>query len=530
VSSQECLEHTRESRSSLLAALRRRWPIIVVVPLACVFLAGLHHELAAKSYSATATVAFRSGTLSEAGLGVAPGGSAEPQREANTEVLTAHSPEVARGVAQQLHISASPRELLNEVTVESAPSADVLNISASTRSPRDSARLANAFAEQYIAFRTRSEVTGIESSQAKIGTQIAALPAGSPERATLSQSLQRLNALRAVAGGGANVIGPASAPGSPSGKGLASTAAIAFLIGLALAMLVVFALESLDRRVKTVDEFEQEYGVPALAAIPQSPPGSARAKQRKGLLEPHRILRSALDFAAVTHELDTLLVTSAGAGEGKTTLAVDLAQAIALSGRTVALVELDLRHPTFAAQFDANGGEGLTLALTRGRKPQELLAQPLADLPELSVLFAGPLPPNPSELLSSPKIAEMIAELAREHDTVIIDAPPLNPVADAQVLLDNPAIHGVLLVARAGKTTRDEVRRAKAILDRHLVEPVGLVVTALRDAARYGYKSYYAPRHASAHDRAIPPAIDAGPDRAQRATPTSKPVPSLEQL
>jgi capsular exopolysaccharide synthesis family protein len=224
------------------------------------------------------------------------------------------------------------------------------------------------------------------------------------------------------------------------------------------------------------------------------------------------------------------MVTSASASEGKTTLAVDLAQAIALAGRTVALVELDLRHPTFAAQFDANGGEGLTLALTRGRKPQELLVQPLADLPELSVLFSGPLPPNPSELLSSPKIAEMIAALAREHDTVIIDAPPLNPVADAQVLLDNPAIHGVLLVARAGKTTRDEVRRAKAILDRHLVEPIGLVVTGLRDAARYGDKSYYTPREASAPHSAIASAISARPEGSPRVTPASTPVPSLEQL
>jgi capsular exopolysaccharide synthesis family protein len=530
VSSQERLERTREGGSSLLAVLRRRWAIVVAIPLACVFIAALRHELAAKSYSATATVAFRSGTVSEAGLGVAQAGSAEPQREANTEVLTAHSPEVARGVAQQLHITAAPSELLNEVSVESAPTADVLNITASTRSAQNSARLANAFAEQYIAFRTRSELSGIESAEAKISAQIAALPADSPERATLSQSLQRLNALRAVAGGGANVIGPASRPVGPSGKGLASTAAISLLIGLALAMLVVFGLESLDRRVKTVDEFEHEYGLPALAAIPQSPLGSARAEHRKELLEPHRILRSALDFAAVTRELDTLLVTSASAGEGKTTLAVDLAQAIALAGRKVALVELDLRHPTFAAQFGVNVPEGLTLALTRRSKVEDMLTQPLPDLPELSVLFSGPLPPNPSELLGSPRIAEMIDELARQHDVVIVDAPPLNPVADAQVLLDNPSIHGVLLVARAGKTTRDEVRRAKAILDRHLVEPVGLVVTGLRDAARYGYRSYGSARRAGAPDGEIVPGSPGKPDRSPRATPASTPVTSVQQL
>lgn len=84
----------------------------------------------------------------------------------------------------------------------------------------------------------------------------------------------------------------------------------------------------------------------------------------------------------------------------------------------------------------------------------------------------------------------MLKELAREGTQVIIDAPPLNPVADAQILLNNQAIHAVLLVARAGRTTRDEVRRARAILDQHLVEPVGLVVTGLTDGGRYGYEAY----------------------------------------
>ena len=129
------------------------------------------------------------------------------------------------------------------------------------------------------------------------------------------------------------------------------------------------------------------------------------------------------------------------------------------------LVELDLRHPTFTSQFELNAREGLTLALTRGSDVQEMLVEPFAELPNLSVLFSGPLPPNPSELIGSPKIAELIGALAWERDMVIIDSPPLNPVADAQILLDNPAIHAVLVVARAGRATREEVRRARGILE-----------------------------------------------------------------
>jgi capsular exopolysaccharide synthesis family protein len=513
------------SGARLFDVLRRRWEIIVGVVLVCVAAAIVTHERAAKSYSATASVAFQEGTLSEAALGVAAGGGAEPQRGANTEVLTAHSSEVALAVRNQLGLQASPDELLSDVTVETAPSANVLNVVAKTPHPQQAAQLANAFAQQYIAFRARSQLAGIEASQSRITRQMEALPASSPERAALNQTLQRLNALRAVAGGGATIIGLAAVPGSPSGMGLGTAIAIGLLIGLALALAIVFLLESLDRRVKTLDEFEREYRLPALTAIPQTAFGSGSANQRTDLLEPHRILRTALDFAAVTRELDTILVTSAIAGEGKTTVAVDLAHAIALAGRSVALVELDLRHPTFARQFGVKTREGLTVALTRGSDVEDQLVEPLPNLPNLSVLFSGPLPPNPAELLSSPKIAEIIAALARERDTVIIDSPPLNPVADSQMLLDNPAIHAVLLVARAGKTTREAARRARAILERHMVEPIGLAVTGLRDAGRYGYESYYVSPPAKAAASGKPtrrePVADAEPGATAASTRVS---------
>ena len=476
-----------------LMMLRNRWLIVVAVVLACVLVSVVHHERAAKTYAATASVAFQAGTLSDAALQVSPGGTAEPQREADTEVLIAHSPEVAQGVRRQLRTSVPASELLNEVKVEAAPNANILNVVATSGDPRYSARLANAFAEQYIAFRTRSELAGIESAQAKLDQQIASLPVGSPERATLQQSLQRLGELRAVAGGGANIIGQATPVATPTGPSLTSAVLVGLLIGLALAFSLVFLLESLDRRVKTIEEFEREYRLPVLAAVPQSAFRFHLARDREGLLEPYRILRSALDFAAVTRELDTLLVTSAVSGEGKTTVAVDLAHAVALAGRSVVLMELDLRRPTFTAHFDLKPGTGLTAALIRDAELADLLVEPFPDLPNFSVLPAGRTPHNPSELLGSPRVAEMISKLQSQDGIVIIDAPPLNPVADTQVLLNSPAIHSAIVVARVDKTARDDVRRARAILDRHIVEPVGIVVTGLRDSARYGFEAYGVP-------------------------------------
>ncbi|MGH2853392.1 MAG: polysaccharide biosynthesis tyrosine autokinase [Solirubrobacteraceae bacterium] len=492
MSASERFERAREGESvaSMFEALRRRWPLIVGVVLAAVAVLLVSHERKAKSYTATANVAFQSGTLSEAGLQVSPSSSGEPQREADTEVLIAHSAEVALAVAGQLHLQAEPSELLSKVKVEAAPNADVLNIVASAGDPQYAARLANAFAEQYIAFRAQSQLAGVNTAESKLQQQIAALPAGASERGALEQSLQRLSALRAVAGGGANIIGRATPPTSPAGTGLASTVAIGLLVGLALALALVFLLESIDRRIKTIEELEREYRLPALAAIPQVAFRTPRAEQRGELLEPYRILRSALDFAAVARQLDTLLVTSAVAGEGKTTVAIDLAHTVALTGRRTVLVELDLRRPTFAEHFELDATRGLTTALTGRGQLSELLIEPLSDAPNLLVLPSGPIPHNPSELLGAPRLEEILAELAAEEGMVIVDAPPLNPVADAHVLLNNRAVNAAILVARIERITRDEVRRARAILDRHIVEPVGIVVTGIRDSSRYGYDSY----------------------------------------
>ncbi len=372
--------------------------------------------------------------------------------------------------------------------------------------------------------RERSQLAVIEGVQRRLTGELLSLPPSSPERTTLAQSLQRLNALRAFAGDGTHVVTLATPPSSPNGPSTLEAAGIGAASGLALALLLVYLVESLDRRVKTVEDLEREYGLPALAAIPRFSVDASTAGQRKELLEPQRILRTALDFAAVTRELDTILVTSAAVGEGKTTVAADLAHAMALTGRSVVLVELDLRHPTFTKQFELNTREGLTLALTRGSDVQEMLVEPFAELPNLAVLFSGPLPPNPSELIGSPKIAELIGALAWDRDMVIIDSPPLNPVADAQILLDNPAIHAVLVVARAGRATREDVRRARGILSRHMAEPLGLVVTGARDVSRYGYDSYYATRPTSANARA------ANGSSASSAQAGHVPAPPLQQL
>jgi capsular exopolysaccharide synthesis family protein len=471
-----------------LRVLRRRWLIVSGVVIACLIVAVVQHERTPKTFKATASVTFQTSTLPEAALQVSGrGASTEPQREASTNVLIAHSPEVAAGVLKELGGTATVGSLLDLVNVEAVSNADVLNITASTGDPHESARLANAFADQYIAFETNSQLSSIAAAESQLRQQISGLPVGSVERANLLKSLQRLSELRAVAGGSARIIGRASPPGAPSGISTLTAAGLGVLVGLAIAFSTLFLLESLDRRVKSIEEFEQAYRLPALAGVAQSTFREDVAEKRKDLLEPYRILRTALDFVGVTRQLETLLITSAISAEGKTTVAVGLSHAIALTGRRVVLVELDMRRPAIAWHFGLAPGQGLTTALINPDSVRELLVEPFSDLPNFSVLQAGLLPPNPSELLGSAKLVEVLTELMTSDGIVILDAPPLNPIADTQVLLNLSIVHGTVVVGRAERTTRNEVSRARAILDRHAVEPIGLVVTGLREPSRYGY-------------------------------------------
>ena len=184
---------------------------------------------------------------------------------------------------------------------------------------------------------------------------------------------------------------------------LSTTVIIGLLVGLALAFSLVFLLESLDRRIKSVEEFEREYrlsGARRRAAV--GVPLSAR-DEREELLEPYRILRSALDFAAVTRQLDTLLVTSAVSGEGKTTVAVDLAHADRADRTPHGADRARPAPPDVRAPARPRRRGGLTTALHRRRAAAELLVEPLPELPNFSVLPVRAACPRTPPSCSAPR-------------------------------------------------------------------------------------------------------------------------------
>lgn len=208
--------------------------------------------------------------------------------------------------------------------------------------------------------------------------------------------------------------------------------------------------------------------------------------------EAFRTLRTNLQFVDLKGPLKSLGVTSAVPGEGKSTVAANLAIAIAQAGKSVILVDADLRRPELHKLFGASNQVGLTNVLLGSAGLEALQATKVGGL---RLLTSGPLPPNPAELLSSSDMERVIGLLGSNADVVIYDTPPAMAVTDAAVL--GAKIEGMLLVLRLGKAPRDAVMRAKRLLENANVRIFGVVANGDRPQGRYGsyYHYYYYESH-----------------------------------
>ena len=209
------------------------------------------------------------------------------------------------------------------------------------------------------------------------------------------------------------------------------------------------------------------------------------SEPRSPISEAYRALRTNLDFAALDQALKTMVVTSAGVGEGKSTTLANLAVVSAQAGRKVVLVDADLRRPTLHQIYGLDNEAGLTTAMM---DEAALASPPLQEtgVEGLSVLTSGPLPPNPAELMGSRRMEEVIAALAEGADQIFFDTPPVVAVTDAAVL--STKVDGVLLVISAGRTRREYARSAVQRLEQVNARLVGTVLTNVQmGAAIQGY-------------------------------------------
>jgi len=197
---------------------------------------------------------------------------------------------------------------------------------------------------------------------------------------------------------------------------------------------------------------------------------------RSPVAEAYRQLRTNIQFSSLDKPVRTLLVTSTSPEEGKSTTLANLAITISQTGSTVILVDCDLRRPTLHTLFGIGNAKGLTnLVIDSSATEFPLVDSGVANL---RILPSGPQPPNPSELLGSKRMTEIIEELKSIADYVLFDSPPIIAVTDAAVLATR--VDGVLLVIKAGKTRREMAQRAKAILEKVNANLFGVVLNDVK--------------------------------------------------
>jgi capsular exopolysaccharide synthesis family protein len=297
--------------------------------------------------------------------------------------------------------------------------------------------------------------------------------------------------------------------------------ALALLAGLIMGVSLAFLQESLDHSFKSIEEVEVLLSVPALAMVPiKRAPGRPLRQSGNGkgrllaamngnlglevlnhatspVAESFRSLRTSTLLSMAMRPPQTILVTSSKAGEGKTTTAVNLALALAQQHGDVLIIDCDMRNPGVARVLSVDGEIGLSTVLT-GRDNLDACLQRFSGLSNLWALTTGPLPPNPAELLSSPRMVEILRELQTRFRHIVIDSPPLLLVTDATVL--SAMADGVILVVQAGLTPRRAVVRAYRMLHWAGAKTLGVVLNKVDLRFDEYYGAYYSGDH-SGRDR-----------------------------
>ncbi len=522
-----------ELRDYLGIIRARRWVIIqavVIVTLTAVVVSFVQP----KSYQGVAQVLISEKDSGAALLGSVLPLSAQPERTLQTQVQLMQIRPIAETTIKRLNLQTTPEDLLKRVTVSAAGQTDIVNIAAEDPSADTAASIANTIADAYVAAardarrssiaaaadevqkrldEARAEIVAVGHKIASTGQSndlTAELQIATGTYTTLAEKLEQLRINEQLETGPGRVVSPAVLDMRPVSPKPVRNAALALVVGLMFGLGMAFLYEYLDNTIKTTEEAEKLFGAPVLGTIPGDKPEKGQ-KRRLAIVqspgsstaEGYRVLRNSLDFINFQHDIKTLLVTSAAPGEGKSTVASNLAAALAQSGKKVVLVSCDFRRPTTEQFFNVNNMIGLSDVLLGTHSLKAALQRPGDE--QLLVMTAGKMPPNPSELLGSSKMQDVVKALGEWGEWVIIDTPPLLAVADPAAVAR--WTDGVLLVTQAGASTRDAAKKAMELLGKVGARAIGVVVWGLdenRGGAGYGYygggQYYYSSYYSQAPD------------------------------
>lgn len=368
---------------------------------------------------------------------------------------------VLEPVIEELDLDDSVSGLSSRITATTPLNTVLIDVSVTDGDPEQAAAIANAVAASF----QKAVQTTLE--------QPATEEAVSPVRITVTE--------------------PAVASSTPTSPNVRLLIILGGVIGLALGLAVAMLRTVLDNRIHTLHDIETLTDRPVLGGIAFDPDAPKRplivhADPRSPRAESFRSLRTNLQFLDLDSGPRIFVVSSAGPGEGKSTTTANLAIALAETGARVALIDGDLRLPRVADYLAIEGGVGLTDVLI-GRVDVADALQKWGTT-DLYVLPSGQIPPNPSELLGSAAMDQVLASLGEYFDYVLIDAPPLLLVTDAAVV--GSKTRGVIIAAASGKTKKQELSGALRALETAGVQMLGIVVTMLptKGPDSYGYGAY----------------------------------------
>lgn len=436
------------------AVLRKRWISIAALTLIGVALAAFFTARTPASYTATAQD-FVAITSSSAGgdTGDALQSAQFAQFRVKSYTLIVSSPAVVDPVVKELGLPYSGAALAGKVSATNPPLTVLLDVAATDGDPQVAATIATATAIQL----------------GKVIEQLETPMAGTtaPVKVTLTQ--------------------PAVVPSSPSSPKKTINYALGLLVGLGLGVALAFVRASLDNTVKSGTQVAELLDSQVLGEVLLDRKSKTRlltvTDTTSAWSEGYRTVRTSIGFVNVDNPPRVIAITSSAPADGKSTVASNLAVTLAQAGFSTVLVDADLRRPRVAHYLDLDNAVGLTDLLTNKKTMDAVLVTWGRGL--ISVLPSGPIPPNPSEMLSSHRMEHALLELRNRFDYVIVDAPPLLAVADAAVL--SARTDGALLVVRYGRSTREHVVAAGDALERVNGKLLGIVFNGVPASYGYGY-------------------------------------------
>lgn len=492
----------RGPHQSIAIIQRRRWVIALCVALTAAVALALSVSQT-PSYDATAKLQIIKSAQVLLGDATSSNPAGLSDFDPDTGQSLASLRVVAESASRRLSGRVSADEIRGSVTVDTSAQAGLVLVTAANTDPHTAAAVATEFAASFAAFARETAQETYANAARLVRNRINSLRRSgvtdSAQVSRLREQLDNLVSSESLQTGGLTLAERASAPGSPSSPKPLRNTLVGAIIGLLIGLGFAFVLEALDSRIRTVEEFEDLFDAPVLGQIPDSDALRRQDGTVESLpvrdAEAFRLLRSSFRYVQGTGNAKTIIVTSSTSGEGKSTVAWNLALTAAESHSRVLLIEADMRRPQFRRRYlFGSSSSGLSEVLSG----QVTFDKAVIDYDHLrgvnghgrqhgrlSVLVAGAKPPNPADLLESEAMETLLKRYADRFDLIIVDSPPPSVVADPLALF--PLVDGTLVVGRIDFSDRRELERLRAMLDSLGARTLGLVINGTEPKVNVGY-------------------------------------------